>query len=51
MRLRSRIGAVSLAAALTFTGSAAAFADDTPGAQREGATQQNTAVLHVEGMT
>lgn len=51
MRLRSRIGAVSLAAALSFTGSVAAFADDTPGAQREGVTQQNTAVIHVEGMT
>lgn len=51
MRLRSRIGAVSLAAALSFTGSVAALADDTPAAQREGVTQQNAAVIHVEGMT
>jgi hypothetical protein len=51
MRLRSRIGAVSLAAALSFSGSLVAFADDTPGAQRAGVTQQNTAVIHVEGMT
>lgn len=51
MRLRSRIGAVSLAAALSICGSPVAFADDTPGAQRDEGTQQNTAVIHVEGMT
>lgn len=51
MRLQSRVGAVGLAVALSFTGGAAASADETPSAQREGATQQNAAVLHVEGMT
>ena len=51
MRLRSRIGAVSLAAALSMSGSLVAFADDTPGAQRDEVTQQNTAVIHVEGMS
>lgn len=51
MRFRSRIGAVSLAAALSLSGSLVAFADDTPGAQRAEVTQQNTAVILVEGMT
>lgn len=52
MRLRSRIGAVSLAAALSLSGSAVALADETPkGSQRAEVTQQNTAVIHVEGMT
>jgi hypothetical protein len=52
MRLRSRIGAVSLAAALSLTGTAVAWPDETPkGAERAEVTQQNTAVIHVEGMT
>jgi hypothetical protein len=52
MRFRSRVGAVSLAAALSLTGGVVAWADETPkGTERAEVTQQNTAVIHVEGMT
>lgn len=51
MRLHGRLGAIVLAGALAFTGSATTFADETPGQQRGAVTQVNAAVIHVEGMT
>ena len=51
MRMHGRIGAVALTASLSLTGSLVAQADETPGAQRAGVSQQNAAVIHVEGMT
>lgn len=51
MRLQ-RIGAVTLATALSLCGAAVVQADETPKEQRaEGVKQQNSATLNVEGMT
>jgi hypothetical protein len=52
MRLCSRIGAVSLAVALSLSGTAQVLADETPKApQNAESAQYNAATLNVEGMT